>query len=145
MSVEAKRVMSGTFGELWLDNDYVAECTKSQAKVEFNKEEIKLCGTWFTDTKVVGCTGKGSFTLKKVNTRMGLKLKDYIKKKQDLRFTLISKLADPDAWGAERVELDGVNVDDLTLFDWEAQTPGEVEVPFTFTGYEYLDTIAPQV
>ncbi|MBP3279190.1 MAG: phage portal protein, partial [Butyrivibrio sp.] len=42
--VEAKRVMSGTFGELWLDNDYVAEATKSQAKVEFNKEEIKMCG-----------------------------------------------------------------------------------------------------
>lgn len=80
--VEAKRVMSGTFGELWLDNDYVAEATKSQAKVEFNKEEIKMCGTWFTDTKVVGCTGKGSFTLKKVNTRMGIKLKDYIKKRK---------------------------------------------------------------
>lgn len=144
MSVEAKRVMSGTFGEIWLDGDLVAECTKSQAKVEFNKEEIKQCGTWFTDTKVVGCTGKGSFTLSKVYTRMGIKLKDYIKNKQDLRFTLISKLADPDAYGAERVSLSGVSVDDLTLFDWEAQTPGEVECPFTFTGYEYLDTVAPQ-
>jgi len=142
--VEAKRIMAGTFGELWLDNDYIAEATKSQAKVEFNKEEIKLCGTWFIDTKVTGCTGKGSMTLKKVNSRMGIKLKDYIKNKKDLRFTLISKLDDPDAWGAERCQLTGVNVDDLTLFDWEAGTPGEVEVPFTFTGYEYLDVVEPQ-
>lgn len=31
-----------------------------------------------------------------------------------------------------------------SLFDWEAQTPGEVETPFIFTGYEYLDQITPQ-
>ena len=33
---------------------------------------------------------------------------------------------------------------DLTLFDWEAQTPAESEHPFTFTSFEYLDKITPQ-
>ncbi|WP_262401217.1 phage tail tube protein [Yanshouia hominis] len=27
------------------------------------------------------------------------------------------------------------------LTDWEADTLGKVEAPFTFTNYEYLDTI----
>ena len=80
----------------------------------------------------------------KVNTRMGQKIADMVAKKIDVRFTVISKLADPDAYGAERVSLSGVQFDDLTLFDWEAQTPGEVEAPFIFTGYEYLDQITPQ-
>ena len=43
-----------------------------------------------------------------------------VRNKQDVRFTLISKLADPDAYGAERVSITGVQMDDLTLFDWEA-------------------------
>ena len=127
MAVETKRICNGTFGELWLDGDYVGECYKAQAKVEFTKEEIKQCGTFFTDNKVVGCKGTGSLTMHK-----------------DVRFTLISKLADPDAYGAERVSITGVQMDDLTLFDWEAQKPLETEAPFTFTGYEYLDQITPQ-
>jgi len=144
VAVETKRICNGTFGELWLDGDYVAECYKAQAKVEFSKEEIKQCGTFFTDNKIVGCTGKGSVTLHKVSSRMGKKIEDMVKNKQDVRFTIISKLADPDAYGSERVSITGVSFDDLTLFDWEAQKPLETECPFTFTGYEYMDQITPQ-
>lgn len=80
--VETKRICNGTFGEVWLDGSYVGECYKAQGKVEFNKEEIKQCGTWWTDNKVVGCTGKGSLTLYKVNTRMGIKIAQMIKDKK---------------------------------------------------------------
>ena len=31
MAVETKRICNGTFGELWLDGDYVGECYKAQA------------------------------------------------------------------------------------------------------------------
>lgn len=37
----AKRVISGTWGELWLDGEKVAEVTACQAKVALNKETIK--------------------------------------------------------------------------------------------------------
>lgn len=99
---------------------------------------------FFTDSKVVGCKGTGSLTMHKVNSRMAIKVADMVRNKQDVRFTLISKLADPDAYGAERVSVSGVQFDDLTLFDWEAQKPLETETPFIFTGYEYLDQITPQ-
>ena len=112
--VETKRICNGTFGEVWLDGSYVGECYKAQGKVEFNKEEIKQCGTWWTDNKVVGCTGKGSLTLYKVNTRMGIKIAKMIKDKKDVRFTVISKLADPDSFGAERVSLTGVYLSGTT-------------------------------
>ena len=142
--VDTKRIMNGTFGELWLDGEYIGEVTKAQAKVEFQKEEVKQCGSWFTDSKVVGCKGTGSLTMSKVNSRMAIKCADMVRKKKDVRFTIISKLADPDAYGAERISITGVQFDDLTLFDWEAQKPLETETPFTFTGYEYLDTVKPQ-
>ena len=142
--VETKRIMNGTFGECWLDGDYVGECYKAQAKVEFTKEEIKQCGTFFTDNKVVGCKGTGSLTMHKVNSRMAINVANMVRNKQDVRFTVISKLADPDAFGAERCAVYGVSFDDLTLFDWEAGTVGEVETPYTFTTYKYLDSVKPQ-
>ena len=141
--VETKRICNGTFGEVWVDSELFAECYKAQAKIELTKEEIKQCGTWITDNKIVGYKGTGSLTLFKVNTRLANKISEQIKNQQDVRFTVISKLADPDSFGAERVSLDGVSFDDLTLFDWGAQKPGETEHPFTFTSYKYLDQINP--
>ena len=42
-----------------------------------------------------------------------------IKRGVDRRFTVISKLRDPDSYGAERVALYDVSFDDLTLADWQ--------------------------
>ena len=62
----------------------------------------------------------------------------------DRRFTVISKLKDPDSWGAERVAVYNVSFDDLTLADWQAATVGTVTTPFTFSRYEFLDQIEVQ-
>lgn len=87
--------------------------------------------------------GKGSVKLHKTNSRMGQKLADSIKNGTDPRYVIISKLADPQTVGAERVELKGVSFDDLTLADWEVSKNGEIEAPFTFTGFSYIDSITP--
>ena len=137
----AKRVLSGTWGEVWLDNDYVGECYGLQAKVNFNKEDIPMCGRMAIDKKVTNMTGTGSMRMYKVSSRMAIAIGNAIRNGRDLRFTIISKLADPDAYGAERVVLKNVSFDDLTLADWEVAVNGRVEAPFTFTDYEYLDTV----
>ncbi len=137
----AKRIMNGTWGEVWLDGDYVSECYGLQAKVNVNKEDVNLCGQMATDTKVTSIKCTGSLRLHKVSSRMALAIGDMIKRGIDPRFTIISKLADPDAYGAERVVLKNVSFDDLTLADWEVAKNGTVEAPFTFTDYEFLDTV----
>lgn len=139
----ATRVISGTWGELWLDGDKVAECYGFQAKVAFNKEDIAMCGRMSTDKKVTSITCTGSLRMHKVTSRMARAIGENIRNGRDVRFTLVSKLKDPDAYGAERVALKNVSFDDLTLADWEAKSVGRVEAPFSFTDYEFLDTINP--
>lgn len=136
----AKRVINGTYGEVWLDGDKVAECTACQAKVELTKESVNLCGQLMEDSKLVGAKGTGSLTLLKVDSGMAQRLAGVLDG-VDRRFTIIEKLRDPDSFGAERVALYGVSFDDLTLADWEAAKQGSVTAPFTFTRYEYLDMI----
>ena len=137
----AKRVISGTWGEVWVDGDKLSECYGLQAKVSFNKEDIALCGQMASDKKVTSIECTGSLRMHKVTSRMALAIGENIRNGKDVRFTIVSKLKDPDAYGAERVVLSNVSFDDLTLADWEAKSVGKVECPFTFTDYEFLDEI----
>lgn len=139
----AKRVLNGSFGTIWIDGEKIAECTACQLKVSKNKETINLCGQFMTDTKATSASGTGSLTLYKVDSGFAQKLSD-LQSGVDRRFTVISKLKDPDSWGAERVAVYNVSFDDLTLADWQAATVGTVTTPFTFSRYEFLDQIEVQ-
>lgn len=140
----AKRVISGTWGEVWLDGEKVGECYGMQAKLSYNKEDIARCGQMATDKKVTSTSGTGTLRMHKVYSRMALAMGEAIRDGCDIRFTVISKLKDPDAYGAERIAVKNVGFDDLTLVDWEAKSVGKVECPFSFTDYALLDTIRPR-
>ena len=140
----AKRVINGTWGEAWLDDEYVSEVIGLQAKGSFNKTTINRCRQMAEDKKITSISYTGSLKMHKVNSRMAKKIGDQVKAGKDPRFTVISKLDDPDAYGAERVVLKNVSFDDLTLADWEAAVNGRVESPFTYTDFEFLDQISDE-
>ena len=105
---------------MWLDGDYVSEAFGLQAKAAFNKQEINRCRQMAVDTKITSIKYTGSLKMHKVNSRMAKKIIDMIKAGKDPRFVVMSKLDDPDAYGAERVSLSNVSFDELTIADWEA-------------------------
>ncbi|MEG1492217.1 MAG: phage tail tube protein [Oscillospiraceae bacterium] len=135
------RIINGTFGTAWIDNEQVGECFGLQLKISATKADINIPGKLMSDSKIKSLKGTGAIKLYKTNSRMAIKLADTLKSGKDLRCTIISKLSDPDAYGAERVAVSGVSFDDLILADWELNTEGKTDVPFTFTDYEYLDRI----
>lgn len=137
----ASRVMSGSKGELWLNNEFVGEVKAFQAKAEKNKEEVPIAGQPVIDTKTISITCKGSMTLYKSTSRMLILMSSDMQKGIDTRCTFITKLDDPDAWGAEKIAIENVSFDDLTLADWEVNKLGEVECPFTFTNWRPIDTV----
>ena len=139
----AKRVINGTYGEVWVDGEKVAECTACQLKVAKNKQTVNLCGQFMDDSKATSGSGTGSLTLYKVDSGFARRQAG-IQDGEDLRVTIISKLRDPDSYGAERVAVYNVSFDDLTLADWQAATVGTVTTPFTFSRYELLDMIEVQ-
>ena len=138
--LDSTKVINGTFGQVFLGDDEVAEMKAFQAKLEFQKEEIKIAGQMAVDTKIMSYSGKGSLQLHKVNSRMVKTLLEEIKAGKEPRFTLIGKLADPDAQGVERIVVKNVSFDDLTLMDWEVGSIGQSEHPFTATAWEVLDS-----
>ena len=128
----ARRVISGTWGELWIDGEKVAEVSACQAKVALNKETVNLCGRFMTTHKAMNASGTGSLTMHKVDSGFAQRMEG------------IKRGVDRDSYGAERVALYDVSFDDLTLADWQAAAVGSVTAPFTFSDYEYLDQIEVQ-
>ncbi len=138
---EAHRVISGTWGELWIDGDYMAEVTGLQAKVSLEKSDVKQTGKLGTGKKVTGISGTGTIKMNKVTSYFIQKLSDNLQKGKTTTATIRSKLADPDAFGSEEVELYGCTFDELTLADWEAGSNGEESIPFTFSDWKTVNTI----
>lgn len=136
----ASRVMNGTWGQVWEDGAEIVEVSAFQVKVANNFDTLNLCGQMAEDRKLTGVKITGSMTLHKVYTRGADAVKAAMAGK-DLRKTLTGKLADPDAYGAERVAVYGVSYDEHTIMDWEAAKAGSVTIPFAATGIEFLDTV----
>ncbi len=138
----AARIMSGTWGQVWEDGTEIMEVSAFQVKIAKNFDAINLCRQMAEDRKLTGVKITGSMTLHKVYTRGAADTKAALAGR-DLRRTLVGKLADPDAYGAERVAVYGVGYDETTVMDWEAAKAGSVTIPFQATGVEYLDTVEP--
>lgn len=64
---KASRIISGTWGEVWLDGVYVAEADGLQAKVSFNREQIRQCRKLTSGRKLMSIEGTGSLSCKSRN------------------------------------------------------------------------------
>ncbi|NNG67344.1 phage tail tube protein [Caldanaerobacter subterraneus] len=138
---KAEQVINGTFGEVWINGEYVAEVTGLEAKVTLEKSEVNIVGKLSKGYKVTGYEGKGTLKLNKVTSRFIKLMNDNMKQGKQTVCTIVSKLADPNALGAERIVIKDATFDELTLANWEARKLTEESVPFTFTDWDVLDTI----
>ena len=143
-TLSPEKVMNGTIGEVWLDDYYLAEVLSLEAKASLEKTEVNQARTLVKGYKVTGIDCKGTLKLNKVTSYFLTKLSESIKKGKVVKCTIISKLADPDSDGIERVKLTGCVFDEITLANWEVKKLGEESIPFTFTGWEVLDYVPAQ-
>lgn len=141
--IRGNKVLTGTWGELWIDGERIFEFSKINFKVTANRETVQI--GLDEDSKIVGLKGEGSYTVKKVFTRAKEILESWQKGK-DVRASIIAKLEDPDASGGqiERWSCENVWHNELPVVNWEkgAIVEEEVTIGFTPTDLKNLDAIA---
>ena len=140
----APRVISGTHGFLYWDGEIVFEVISFEAKLKPNRESISFAGDMVSDSKLIGLDGEFSFKLKKVFSRGQIKLANAFKAGRDPRSQLIGKLADPDAYGSERVVLNNCWFNEVTLMNFESGKISEDEFGGGFTDWSFPDVIRPR-
>lgn len=139
--MDSRQVINGTYGEVWLDGEYLAQVTALKAEVTLKKTEIQMIQKLNTGQKTTGMELKGELKMHKINSFIMNKMSERFKQGKSMTCTIISNLKDPDSAGNERVALYGCLFDKLILADWEAGKMGEESYSFTFEDWETLDSI----
>lgn len=139
-SFNAQQVMSGTQGEVWIDGKYMAQVNAFKAEIKLIKEEVNQTKRMGKQYKTTGWEGTGNVKMNHVSSFFLKLMADNVKRGRQTVCTIIAKLDDPDAVGAERIVIRDATFDKLTLMDWEAKKLTEDDYDFTFTDFETLDT-----
>ncbi len=141
MGYKPEQVINGTWGECWIDSEYISEITSLKASVTPKTETISQSRNLVDGTKITGLECKGEMKMNKISSRFIKMQSDNLKKGIQTEVTIISKIEDPSSIGCERVKLIGCVFTEMALADWELKKNGEESVPFTFRDWEALDLI----
>lgn len=133
MALDASRTILGTYGQVFIDGVWQTNLNHLEANVEIQKRELLLSGDPWVRHKKGPMKGTG--------TMSGFKVTSDMIRRGFEKFEIISKLADPEAYGYERVRLMNVMPDRQQLANWTAGEEVTEEIPFTFEEYELLDPI----
>lgn len=139
--MNTNKIMRGTFGRVWINGELYANVKSFEAKATLNYEEVDVSGELGKHQRYMGYAIEGTMTLHKIDSAVAVLLQDGIASGDLPDISIVGKLDDPTAYGAERVELYEVTFDELTLLKFENATNGEEEVPFKAAGFKYLDMI----
>ena len=140
--MKANKQINGTFGSVWVNNEKWLDVESFEAKVALNFEDVNMPEDLATHKKYTGWSGEGSLTVKKVYSRGAKLLGAAAKTGKMPEITIVGKLADPDAFGAERVSIEEVTFNEFTLLAFEQKTLATEELPFNFADYNLLNLIS---
>lgn len=141
---QGARVISGTYGEVWIDDDYYGEVISANAKITVERQDISIVRKMGKSSKTTGWSGTGEVKGNKVRSFWIEKLLDNMKAGKDTVCNIKLKLKDPDAFngGFESCLLKNCTFDELVLMDFENGKQGEESMPFKFTDVDFTDKIS---
>ena len=133
--------INGTYGEVWVDGDQMSEAKSARLEINPQYTAIKQCRNLVDGQKLTGIECEGEIGLYHVDSNIVKKVALQLKKGIVPDITIISKIDDPNALGAERVAAYHCKFNKITLADWERGNIGERSYSFTFSDYDLLDLI----
>ena len=129
--LSANRVLSGSFAEIWVDGNRIAEASGIQMTVKLIRSEVQI--GMDVDSKITGCRGEGQLRLRQVFSRF-FDVVENASAGADLRVTITTALKDPDSMNGEeeRYSVDNVALDSLPLVNYATGKVNEQVIPFRF-------------
>ncbi|MGG3803169.1 phage tail tube protein [Metabacillus fastidiosus] len=130
--------INGLYGFLFDENGEQVQMTSEfETNLDYNKTEYLVPGKFLTSHKVVNGAASGSFTVKKVDSRLQKKIGE----NPHAKYNYLAKLADPTVNGEEAILYSGVSFDGTPLLGYNLEELVEYSVDFTFDDWRYVSTI----
>ena len=141
MTIDSNKVISGTYGTLYINIDGVdtelANVSKFEGKAKAVYEDINNANTMGKARKLVGYEISGSFTLNRLNYEIPKTVFGAWRNGHSPEMRLVGEVKDPSADDSARVVFSGVTLDELALVDFEAKKISQEEYSFEALEAEY--------
>lgn len=126
-------ILAGANATLEWDGEEIYECFSVDARVQSNRGDIQL--GLDVDSKQTGVVGTITLQIYHIYTRIAEKVLEAMKQGRDIRFTLRSRIEDPDAVGGqiESVTLTNVWLTEFPLQNWQRDSAESQEYTGGFT------------
>lgn len=136
-SIRGNRTLTGSFAEVFWNGLKVLGVTKISAKITVNREDVQTGID--VDTKITGLKGEGTMSVTRVYSAFEEVRKEIIAGR-DVRGTIVTKLADPDASNGaiERYQIGNVALTEFPL-EYEMGAVVKSEFPFSFTPSDMIN------
>lgn len=142
---KAKRVINGTFGAVWINGEKLFDLESIELKVTIKWEDVNFPEDLGTHRKFMGWNGEGSLVVKKIFSRGASLLAKAVKSGEMPDVVMTTKLADPDAYGTERVSVSEVTFNEFLLAKIEQKALLTEELGFAFADFDIIEEIKTQV
>jgi len=141
-TIKTNEIIRGSYGRVWVNDELWAETKSFEGKLTLNYEEVDLSNDLGKHQRYMGFSGEGTMVVHKINSRVTTMLAKAIKNGEMPEISMVGKLNDPTAKGAERVKFSEVTIDEVMLLKFENKAIMEQEIPFKFADYDVIDTIS---
>lgn len=142
---QAKRVINGTYGAVWINGEKLFDLESIELKVTINYEEVSFPEDPATHRKFISWNGEGALVVKKMFSRGVSMLAKAVKSGQMPDYTITTKLADPDAYGTERISVSEATFNEFLLTKIEQRALLTEELGFGFADFDIIEEIKSQV
>ena len=139
--VDGKRVINGSYGEVWIEDHYVDTVKKVEITISRDFADINLPRNMMPGFKELSQSGEGTVTFYHIDSYDFQLLAKTMQEGKQESVTIISKLSDPNSFGEERLVVRGCVFNGLPLANWEAASEGEKELSFKFNDWEIINQI----
>lgn len=142
MAMKSTEALSGTYGKLYHDGEWLMNVYGVEISGEVAYEEIKRSGTRKVGQKAMSVSFSGTIKSYHVNNNFIKKIGQITDDSKDAFVTeLIVEVVDPSSptFASEKVRVKEVQFTNIPVLSYEHGTPIEQELQFVCEGYEYIN------
>jgi hypothetical protein len=136
---EPNKIYKGSGGRTWVDSRLYANIKKCECKITGEFEDVKVGGKNGTMSAYLGFNGEGTLVIYKIDNEIQRQIAEGFKNGIMPDVKIVVELRNEASKQVERVELLDVVFTETDLASYEAGALIELELPFKFSDYNFLD------
>ena len=133
-------MFKGNDQKIYFDGELLATLTQAEATITLNYEDIEICGQYGTEHEYTGYVIEGTITRKKTDSSVLKKVHEAIVNGNMPEFVITGVNMNVNGKN-ESVTIQNAQITELKLFNAEAKTVSDEEIPFNASKFKVTSFI----